>query len=258
MRVATFNINDIRKRFDNLLAWLAETEPDVVCLQELKAEQGLFPAQALAQLGYDAVWRAERTWNGVAILVRDAQPVQTRASLPGDVADAQARYIEAAVQGLLVCALYAPNGNPAPGPKFDYKLAWLERLIGHAQGLIEAGAPAILVGDFNVVPTAADIYPTRSYDADAVVAPEARACFQALLDQGWTDGLRTLKPDGPLWTYWSYKRARWEADKGIRLDHLLVSPALAQRLRAGGVDRWVRGEANASDHAPAWIELDWP
>lgn len=258
MRIATFNINDVGKRLDNLVIWLAETEPDVACLQELKVEQGGFPAKALEELGYCAVWRGQRTWNGVAILARNAAPVQTRGQLPGDSADAQARYIEAAVNGLLVCALYAPNGNPAPGPKFDYKLAWLGRLVAHAKALIEQDLPAILIGDFNIVPTVADIYATRSYDGDAVLQPQVREAFASLIAQGWTDSLRALTPEGPLWTYWDYKRARWQADKGMRLDHLLLSPALAQRLQGGGVDRWVRGEHNASDHAPAWIDLDWP
>ena len=256
MRIATLNINDIAKRFDSLLAWLAEREPDVVCLQELKAEQGKFPEEPLAALGYRAVWRGERSWNGVAILARGTAPIRTRGGLPGDPSDRQSRYIEAAVNGLLIACIYLPNGNPAPGPKFDYKLAWLERLIAHAGALIDEGVPAILAGDFNVVPRGEDIYPTRSYDKDAVVQPAAREAFARLLAQGWTDALRTVHPVGPLWTYWSYLRHRWPADKGMRLDHILLSPALAGRLTAAGVDRWVRGEPNASDHAPAWVELD--
>lgn len=256
VRIATLNINDIAKRFDSLIAWLAESEPDVACLQELKAEQGNFPEQPLAALGYCAVWRGERSWNGVAILARGVEPIRTRAALPGDLSDRQSRYIEAAVNGLLVGCIYLPNGNPAPGPKFDYKLAWLERLIAHAGALIDEGVPAILAGDFNVVPTGEDIYPTRSYDRDAVVQPAAREAFQRLLGQGWTDALRTMHPAGPLWTYWSYLRNRWPADKGMRLDHILLSPTLAERLSDAGVDRWVRGEPDASDHAPAWVEID--
>lgn len=256
MRIATFNINDVNKRLDNLLDWLAETEPDIACLQELKAEQGAFPVEPLRALGYEAAWQGQRTWNGVAILVRHAQPVPTRSVLPGDPADSQARYLEAAARGVLVASLYLPNGNPWPGPKFDYKLAWFDRLIAHAGALLASGAPVILAGDYNVVPTEADIYPNHSWQDDALLSPQARTAYARLLEQGWVDGLRTIHPQGPLWTFWSYRRARWPADKGLRLDHLLVSPALADSLRNGGVDRWTRGEPNASDHAPAWIELD--
>ena len=256
MKVATFNINDIGKRLDNLIDWLAQAEPDVVCLQELKTEQGAFPAGVLRDLGYGAVWRGQRTWNGVAILARNAEPVLVSAQLPGDPADNQARYIEAAVDGVLVGCLYLPNGNPQPGPKFDYKLAWFERLITHAAERLVTGAPMVLAGDYNVIPRPQDIYPTRSLDGNALIQPQSREAYERLLAQGWADALRTLQPQGPLWTFWDYKRGRWAADKGMRLDHLLLSPALADQLIDGGVDRWVRGEAGASDHAPAWIELD--
>lgn len=256
MRIATFNINDVNKRLDNLLDWLAETEPDIACLQELKAEQGAFPIEPLRALGYEAAWQGQRTWNGVAILARRAEPIPTRPTLPGDPGDAQARYLEAAVRGVLVASLYLPNGNPWPGAKFDYKLAWFDRLIAHAGALLATGAPVVLAGDYNVVPTEADIYPNHSWQDDALLAPQARAAYARLLDQGWVDCLRTVHPEGPLWTFWSYRRARWPADKGLRLDHLLVSPALASKLTDAGVDRWTRGEPNASDHAPAWIELD--
>ncbi len=260
MKVATFNINNINKRLDNLLDWLAKAEPDVVSLQELKAEQGAFPAEALRAVGYEAVWQGERSWNGVAILsrigARNYTPVLTRASLPGNADDHQARYIEAAVNGVLITSLYLPNGNPQPGPKFNYKLAWFERLLTHAAELMATGAPVILAGDYNVVPTPQDIYPTRSLDDNALIQPESRALFARLLAQGWTDALRKLQPEGPLWTFWDYKRERWSKDKGMRLDHLLLSPAIADQLVDGGVDRWVRGEENSSDHAPAWIELD--
>ncbi len=256
MRIATFNINDVNKRLDNLLDWLAETEPDIACLQELKAEQGAFPIEPLRALGYEAAWQGQRTWNGVAILARRAEPIPTRPTLPGDPGDAQARYLEAAVRGVLVASLYLPNGNPWPGAKFDYKLAWFDRLIAHAGALLATGAPVVLAGDYNVVPTEADIYPNHSWQDDALLAPQARAAYARLLDQGWVDCLRTVRPEGPLWTFWSYRRARWPADKGLRLDHLLVSPALASKLTNAGVDRWTRGEPNASDHAPAWIELD--
>jgi exodeoxyribonuclease-3 len=256
VKVATFNVNNINKRLENLLTWLTKTEPDVVCLQELKAAQEVFPATALRDLGYKAVWQGEPSWNGVAILARDREPVLTRLNLPGDSHDRQARYIEAAVNGVLIASIYLPNGNPQPGPKFNYKLAWFERLITHAADLMTAGVPVVLAGDYNVVPTVHDIYPTRSLDNNALIQPESRQAFARLLAQGWTDALRTLQPDGPLWTFWDYKQERWPADKGMRLDHFLLSPQIAELLLEGGVDRWVRGEENASDHAPAWITLD--
>ena len=256
MRIASFNINNINKRLENLLAWLAKTNPDVACLQELKAEQGAFPAEALRDVGYEAVWCGERSWNGVAILARNHIPVLVRSSLPGDPKDFQARYIEAAVNGILITSIYLPNGNPQPGPKFDYKLAWFERLITHAAELLATGAPVVLAGDYNVVPTAHDIYETRSLDDNALIQPASRTAFARLLAQGWTDALRKLKPQGPLWTFWDYKRERWPLDKGMRLDHFLLSPEISERLADGGVDRWVRGEENASDHAPVWIVLN--
>ena len=256
MKIATFNINNINKRLANLTGWLAKAEPDVVCLQELKAEQQAFPEQALRRCGYHAVWAGERSWNGVAILARDQLPVLTRSGLPGQANDLQARYIEAAVNGLLVASLYLPNGNPWPGPKFAYKLAWFERLIAHAAQLLGSGAPVVLAGDYNVVPTAQDLYPTRSLEGNALVQPESREAFARMIAQGWTDALRHLHPEGPLWTFWDYKRERWLADKGMRLDHLLLSPGISKLLVSAGVDRWVRGEENASDHAPAWITLE--
>ncbi len=261
VKVATFNINNINKRLDNLLAWLAKAQPDVVSLQELKAEQGAFPVNALRTLGYEAVWQGERSWNGVAILARNHAPVVTRTSLPGNSEDPnhedrQARYIEAAVQGVLITSIYLPNGNPQPGPKFNYKLAWFERLIAHAAELMASGAPVVLAGDYNVVPTPQDIYPTRSLDNNALIQPESRQAFARLLAQGWTDAMRKLHPDGPLWTFWDYKFERWQKDKGMRLDHFLLSPNLSDRLVDGGVDRWARGQENASDHAPTWIMLD--
>jgi exodeoxyribonuclease III len=260
VKVATFNINNINKRLDNLLAWLAKAEPDVVSLQELKAEQEAFPVNALRTLGYEAVWQGERSWNGVAILARNHAPVVTRTSLPGNSGDhkkdQQARYIEAAVQGVLITSIYLPNGNPQPGPKFNYKLAWFERLIDHAAELMASGAPVVLAGDYNVVPTPQDIYPTRSLDNNALIQPASRQAFAHLLAQGWTDAMRKLHPNGPLWTFWDYKFERWQKDKGMRLDHFLLSPNLSNRLVDGGVDRWARGQENASDHAPTWIMLD--
>jgi exodeoxyribonuclease-3 len=255
MKIATFNINNINRRIGNLLSWLAAAEPDVVCLQELKAAGDAFPKALIRDAGYGAVWRGEKTWNGVAILARGADPVLTRTELPGDPGDRQSRYVEAAINGILVASLYLPNGNPQPGPKFDYKLAWFERLIAHAAGLMAADVPVVLAGDYNVVPTDFDIYPTRSYDNNALLQPASRAAFHRLLDQGWTDAMRTLHPDEPMYSFWDYKRHRWERNAGLRLDHLLLSPALTARLKSAGVDTEVGGEAGASDHAPAWIAL---
>jgi exodeoxyribonuclease III len=255
VKIATFNINNINKRLDHLLAWLAKAKPDVVSLQELKAEHDAFPVNALGKLGYKAVWQGERSWNGVAILARNQAPVLTRSSLPGDPKDIQARYIEAAVNGILITSIYLPNGNPQPGPKFKYKLSWFERLITHAAELMASGVPVVLAGDYNVVPTPEDIYPTRSLDNNALIQPESRRAFARLLTQGWTDAMRKLHPSGPLWTFWDYKFERWEKDKGMRLDHFLLSPKMSDRLLGGSVDRWVRGEVNASDHAPVWIKL---
>jgi exodeoxyribonuclease-3 len=256
LKIATFNINNIYKRLQNLTDWLEREQPDVVCLQELKVEQRSFPATTLGELGYSAVWAGERSWNGVAILARDCDPVLTRSALPGNPDDTHARYIEAAVNGVLIASLYLPNGNPQPGPKFEYKLAWFQRLIDHAQQLIDAGVPVVLAGDYNVVPTPQDIYPTTSLDRNALIQPPSRQAYARLLAQGWTDALRTLQPEGPLWTFWDYERNRWPLNKGMRLDHFLLSPAISVQLLRGGVHRWVRGEDNASDHAPAWIELD--
>jgi len=256
VKIATFNINDINKRLPNLLAWLEEARPDVVCLQELKAEDRAFPELALKAAGYEAVWAGQRTWNGVAILAHGAKPIVTRRRLPGDPQDEQARYIEAAVNGVLIASIYLPNGNPSPGPKFAYKLAWLERLIAHAASLRTEGVPVVLAGDFNVVPTEADIYQPHHWQGDALVEPKARAGFARLLAQGWTDALRAVHPEGPLWTFWAYLRQRWPNDKGLRLDHLLLSPELAGGLVDAGVDRAMRGLENASDHAPTWITLE--
>jgi len=255
VKIATFNINGVNKRLANLLAWLEREQPDIVCLQELKSEQTAFPVSALRSVGYGAVWQGERTWNGVAILARGLDPVLTRSTLPGDPDDRQARYIEAAVNGILVASIYLPNGNPQPGPKFTHKLAWFERLISHAAALLSAGIPVVLAGDYNVVPTPHDIYPTRSLDRNALIQPSSRQAFARLLAQGWTDALRRLQPEGPLWTFWDYEYNRWQADKGMRLDHILLAPAISARLRTGGVDRWTRGEENSSDHAPAWVAM---
>jgi exodeoxyribonuclease-3 len=255
VKIATFNINNVNKRLPNLLGWLKQAEPDVVCLQELKCTDADFPARPVEALGYRAVWKGQKTWNGVAILSRIGAPVLTRTALPGEAADKEARYIEAAVQGVLIGCLYLPNGNPQPGPKFDHKLEWFKRLQRHAKELLRDEVPAILAGDYNVAPTEIDIYPTRSWDDDALVQPESRAAYASLVRQGWTDALRETHPGERIYTFWHYMRHRFERDAGLRLDHLLLSPELAGRLRGAGVDRAVRGEPNASDHAPVWIEL---
>jgi exodeoxyribonuclease-3 len=253
MKIATFNINNINKRLPNLLAWLNESAPDVTCLQELKAEDRAFPEAEIRAAGYRAVWRGQRSWNGVAILAKNTDPVLTRTELPGDPNDTQSRYIEAAVRGILVASIYLPNGNPQPGPKFLYKLAWFERLIAHAAELQRSGVPVVLA--YNVVPTPADIYPSKSWSKNALVQPEPRAAYVRLLEQGWTDALRTLHPQEPMYTFWDYKFGRWQRDSGLRIDHLLLSTSLAPRLVEAGVDKHVRGEDNASDHAPAWSVL---
>jgi len=255
MKIATFNINNVNRRLPNLLQWLQASAPDVVCLQELKTTDRSFPGAALREAGYGAVWRGQQTWNGVAILAKNATPILTRSDLPGDPDDQQSRYIEAAVGGVLIASIYLPNGNPQPGPRFDYKLAWFERLIAHAAQLAAMGVPAVLAGDYNVVPTDQDIYPTKSWAKDALLQPASRAAFQRLLEQGWTDAIRTLHPEEPMYTFWDYKRDRWRRDAGLRLDHLLLSAPLVGRLAEAGVDRDVRGEEGASDHAPAWIVL---
>ena len=253
MKIATFNINGINRRLPNLMDWLADSAPDVVCLQELKASQRQFPAGALADAGYGAVWKGESQWNGVAILARGADPVLTRDRLPGNEDDGQARYIEAAVEGVLIGCLYAPNGNPRPGPKFDYKLSWTERLLDHANELWATDLPVVLAGDFNIVPEPRDIYETTSYKDNALIQPESRALFARLLDQGWTDAIRAKFPRDTVYTFWDYLRNRWPRNAGLRLDHLLLSRPVSRKLKTAGVDKSVRGRPSASDHAPAWI-----
>jgi exodeoxyribonuclease-3 len=255
MKIATFNINNINRRLPNLLAWLKAAKPDIVCLQELKCSDAEFPEREIAKAGYHAVWRGEKSWNGVAILSRHGEPVLTRTTLPGDADDNHARYIEAAVSGILVASIYLPNGNPQPGPKFDYKLAWFKRLHTHARTLLKAGAPIVLAGDFNVAPTEIDIYPTTSWNDNALVQPQSRAAYAKLIKQGWTDALRELHGDERVYTFWHYMRNRFARDSGLRLDHILLSPQLAAKLKRAEVDRAVRAKADASDHAPVWVEL---
>jgi exodeoxyribonuclease III len=256
MRIATFNINGIGSRLPALLQWLDETQPDVACLQELKAPQEKFPEAAIKEAGYHAIWHGQKSWNGVAILTRGPAPRELGRGLAGDPEDLQSRYIEAEVNGVVVACLYLPNGNPAPGPKFDYKLAWFERLIIRGAELIASGRPAVLAGDFNVMPTEIDVYKPERWVDDALFRPETRAAFQRLLDQGWQDALRTMHPGERIYTFWDYFRNAFGRDAGLRIDHLLLSPALAGALKAADVDRNVRGREKPSDHAPTWIELD--
>ena len=256
---ATVTINGVRSRLPSLLAWLDREKPDIACLQELKAPDEAFPIEAIREAGYGAIWMGQRSWNGVAILARDMDPLESRRGLPGDRRDTQSRYLEAAAHGVIVGCLYLPNGNPQPGPKFDYKLAWFERLIRHAATLHESGHPVVLAGDYNVVPTdEMDIYNPRSWKKDALLQPESRECWQRLLEQGWTDAIRTRYPDERIYTFWDYFRQHWERDAGLRIDHLLLSPKLAPRLQDAGVDRWVRALPKPSDHAPTWVTLKLP
>jgi len=255
MKIATYNVNGINGRLPVLLRWLAESAPDVACLQELKAPQEKFPIAAIEAAGYQAIWHGQKSWNGVAILSRIGMPVETRRGLPGDPDDLHSRYIEAAVNGVLVAGLYLPNGNPRPGPKFDYKLAWFERLIAHGAELIASGMPVVLAGDFNVMPTERDVHKPERWLDDALFAPEIRAAFFRLTGQGWTDALRTRHPDETIYTFWDYFRNAYARDAGLRIDHLLLSPALAPRLIDAQVDRNVRGWEKSSDHAPVWVAL---
>lgn len=255
MKIATFNVNGINGRLAVLLRWLEQAQPDVVCLQELKASDDKFPERALMQAGYGAIWHGQKSWNGVAILARDADPIQTRKGLPGDPDDSHSRYIEAAVRGVLVGCLYMPNGNPSPGPKFDYKLRWFERFAAHAADLLASGSPVVLAGDYNVMPTELDVYKPERWRDDALFRPEVRAAFRRLVDQGWTDALRALHSDERIYIFWDYFRNAWGRNAGLRLDHVLLSPSISARLIAAEVDREVRGWEKASDHAPTWIEL---
>jgi exodeoxyribonuclease-3 len=255
MKIATYNVNGVNGRLPVLLRWLAEAKPDVVCLQELKAPQEKFPRAAIEKAGYGAIWHGQKIWNGVAILARGADPVETRRGWPGDPEDLHSRYIEAAVQGLLVGCLYLPNGNPAPGPKFDYKLEWFARLGRYAKILLASGHPVVLAGDYNVMPTDIDVYKPERWRDDALFRPEVRKAFAALVKQGWTDSLRKLHPGERVYTFWDYFRNAYARDAGLRIDHLLLSPDLAKRLMRAEVDKYVRGREKSSDHAPVWIEL---
>ncbi|HEY8580113.1 MAG TPA: exodeoxyribonuclease III [Beijerinckiaceae bacterium] len=255
MRIASFNVNGVNGRIDHLTRWLEATKPDVVCLQELKAPDAKFPAAAVERCGYAALWRGQARWNGVAILARGAEIIETRRALPDDPDPTQARYLEAAVDGVLIACVYAPNGNPRPGPKFDYKLRWLAAFEAHAAALLASDAPVALVGDFNIIPTDLDVYKPESWRDDALMHPLVQASFERLQRQGWTDALRTKHPGARIYTFWDYWRNAWGRDAGLRIDHLLLSGSLAARLKAAGVDREVRGAPHASDHAPVWAEF---
>lgn len=255
MKIATYNVNGVNGRLPVLLRWLGEAKPDVVCLQELKAPQEKFPEQAVKDAGYHAIWHGQKSWNGVAILARKEVPKEVRRALPGDPEDSHSRYIEATVNGIVIGCLYLPNGNPAPGPRFDYKLSWFERLTVHAKTLLAQNKPVILAGDYNVMPTEQDVYKPERWVDDALFRPETRAAFAKLAKQGWTDALRKLYPTEKIYTFWDYFRNAYGRDAGLRIDHFLLSPHVADRLKAAGVDRHVRGWEKTSDHAPVWIEI---
>jgi exodeoxyribonuclease-3 len=258
VKIATYNVNGINGRLPILLQWLKEDAPDIVCLQELKSPDERFPRRELQRMGYGAVWHGQKSWNGVAILARDATPVLTRRGLPGDPDDTHSRYIEAAVDGILIGCLYLPNGNPAPGPKFDYKLRWFERLQTYAAELLSLDLPVALIGDFNVMPTELDVYAPERWRDDALFRPEVRKAYADLVAQGWTDAIRHLHPKERIYTFWKYWRNSFERDAGLRIDHLLLSPALAPWLRKANVRRNPRGWDHTSDHAPVMIEITPP
>ena len=255
MKIATYNVNGVNGRLPVLLRWLEETAPDVVCLQELKAPQEKFPEQAIKDAGYNAIWHGQKSWNGVAILARNTEIMETRRGLPGDPDDDHSRYIEASINGVIVGCLYLPNGNPAPGPKFDYKLRWFERLTEHAAELLAYDTPVVITGDYNVMPTELDVYKPERWVEDALFRPETRLAFKTLVEQGWTDAIRKLYPNEVIYTFFDYFRNAYGRNAGLRIDHFLLSPHLDKRLLAGGVDRNVRGWEKTSDHCPVWIEL---
>lgn len=256
MKIATYNVNGVNGRLPVLLRWLEESQPDVVCLQELKAPQEKFPEQAIKDAGYNAIWHGQKSWNGVAILAKNLEIQELRRGLDGDPDDLHSRYIEAMVGGIVIGCLYLPNGNPAPGPKLDYKMLWFERLTGHAAKLLSFGLPTVLVGDYNVMPTELDVYKPERWVDDALFRPEVRAAFKKLVDQGWTDAIRKLYPTEKIYTFYDYFRNAYGRDAGLRIDHFLLSPDLAPRLTNATVDRHVRGWDKTSDHCPVWITVD--
>ena len=255
MRIASFNINGIKARLPRLIEWLEETRPTVACLQEIKTQDEGFPAEEFAKIGYHAIWHGQKSFNGVAILADGVAPVETQRGLPGDPEDEQSRYLEAEVNGVRIGCLYLPNGNPQPGPKFDYKLRWMERLLKRADALWADEIPAVLLGDYNVIPRDNDVWAPKAMENDALMQPESRDAYTRLLGDGWTDALGTLNPRGGVWTYWDYQAGAWQRDHGFRIDHMLLSPELADRMAAAGVDKEYRGREKASDHTPVWVEL---
>jgi len=255
VKIATYNVNGVNGRLPVLVDWLEQAQPDIVCLQELKAPQDKFPLAAMEAAGYGAIWHGQKSWNGVAILVRGETPHETRRGLPGEADAAQSRYIEATAKGLLIGCIYVPNGNPAPGPKFDYKLHWFAALIRYAGELLARGVPVVLAGDYNVMPTDLDVYKPERWVDDALFRPEVREAFAQLTAQGWTDAVRSLHPGERIYTFWDYFRNAFARNAGLRIDHLLLSPAVADRLVSAGVDRAIRAKEKSSDHAPTWVEL---
>ncbi len=253
MKIVTYNVNGIKARLPRLVEYLTEQQPDIVCLQELKAEA--FPIAEIEELGYGAIFHGQKSWNGVAILARGSTPVERQRGLEGEPEDEHSRYLEAEVDGLVIGALYLPNGNPQPGPKFDYKLRWMDRLAARARVLLAEEKPAVLAGDFNVIANDDDTFSVRAMQDDALMQPESRERYRALVAQGWTDSLRTQFPKGKVWTFWDYQAGAWPRDAGFRIDHLLLSPQAADRMIDAGVDKDYRGREKASDHAPTWVRL---
>ncbi|MBU3992430.1 MAG: exodeoxyribonuclease III [Alphaproteobacteria bacterium] len=255
LRLASFNINGIKARLPRLLEWLEETRPAVACLQEIKTQDEGFPAAEFEKIGYGAIWHGQKGFNGVAILADGQQPVEVARGLAGDPEDVHSRYLEADVFGIRVAGIYLPNGNPQPGPKFDYKLKWMERLRVRMAEIAAEEVPAAVLGDFNVIPEDKDVWSPPAMAGDALMQPESRDAYARLLGDGWTDAIDTLNPRGGVWTFWDYQAGAWQRDHGFRIDHALLSPELADRLAAAGVDKPYRGREKASDHAPIWVEL---
>jgi exodeoxyribonuclease-3 len=255
VKIVTYNVNGIKARFPRLLEYLAEEQPDVVCLQELKSSDDTFPEADIRAAGYGAVWHGQKGFNGVAVLARGVDPVERQRGLAGEPEDEHSRYLECSAFGLVIASIYLPNGNPLPGPKFDYKLRWIGRLQERARALLAEELPVILAGDYNVIPNDDDTFSVKAMASDALMQPESRHGYRALLAQGWTDALRTRNPKGGIWTFWDYQQGAWQRDAGFRIDHLLLSPAVADRLADAGVDKAHRGREKASDHAPTWVRL---